>query len=96
MPATRDEYTDRADVSETFADHCENVVFDGQALRVELGVTRYGKPAGGKPSAQRVTASRLVLTPQASLQLYNQLAQIVNVLEKKGIVTKRQVEGTKQ
>jgi len=33
-------YVDRADMAETFADSINGLVFDGQTLRIEFGVTR--------------------------------------------------------
>ena len=92
-----DKTIDRPDVTEQFADHCERVMFDGQTLRVDLAVTRYDAKEGEKrPSAQRVLASRLVLTPTAALQLHNQLARVVAALEEKGIVKKAGATQTKQ
>jgi hypothetical protein len=83
-------YQDRADVSETFSDHCESVLFDGQTLRVDLSVTRYGQPESNKrPNALRTTACRLVLTPQAALQLHDQLRRVVATMEEKGLVKRR-------
>jgi hypothetical protein len=83
-------YVNRADVPETFADHCQGVVFDGQTLRLELAVTRFGAPEGNKrPDAERTTACRLVLTPQAALQLHEQLRRLVATLEEKGLVSRR-------
>jgi hypothetical protein len=39
----------------------------------------------------------LVLTPQAALQVHNQVARVVEAVEQKGMVKKRQSEaGTKQ
>jgi hypothetical protein len=80
-------YRDRAELAETFADHCERVVFEGQTLRAEFAVTRLLPGAAGKQAqAVRTTACRLVLTPQAALQLHGQLLHIVEALEKKGVV----------
>lgn len=86
------EYIDTVGVMETFADHCERVLFDGQTLRVEVAVTRYSAPPrdGKSPKARRTAVSRLVLTPQAALQLHAQLNQVVGGLEKKGLVRKRE------
>ena len=78
------------DVAETFADHCEQVIFDGQTLRVDMAVTRFSSQGAGKqPTVRRATACRLVLTPQAALQLHEQLQRIVAGLEQKGLVRKR-------
>jgi hypothetical protein len=89
-------YQDRADVIETFSDHCERVIFDGQTLRVDLSVARYGESgADRRPSAVRTTACRL--TPQAALQLHDQLQRLVATMEEKGLVKKRPaVTRTKQ
>ncbi len=34
-------YVDRADMVETFADSVTGLIFDGQTLRIEFGVTRF-------------------------------------------------------
>ena len=90
MEDSKSGYVDRAEVAETFADHCERVVFDGQTLRVELAVTRYGEPTADKrASTLRTTACRLVMTPPAALQLHEQLTRVVAGMEEKGLVKKR-------
>jgi hypothetical protein len=90
MADSKSGYVERAEVAETFADHCERVIFDGQTLRVELAVTRYGEPTADKrASAQRTTACRLVMTPQAALQLHEQLTRVVAGMEEKGLLKKR-------
>ena len=46
-------YVDRADMVETFADSVTGLIFDGQTLRIEFGVTRFDdvKPNGRSPAA---------------------------------------------
>jgi uncharacterized protein (DUF1786 family) len=90
MAEAKQGYVDRPEVAETFADHCERVIFDGQTLRVDLSVTRYGEPTPDKrATAHRATACRLVMTPQSALQLHDQLQRVVDALEEKGLVKKR-------
>lgn len=90
-------YIERPEICETFADHCERVIFDGQTLRIDLSVTRLvAAGEGGKPSGYRATASRLVLTPQLALQLHGQLQNLVAIMEKKGLVRKTSEKMTKQ
>jgi hypothetical protein len=45
---------DRPDVAETFADSVTNLIFDGQSLRIEFGVTRLDEV---KPNAP-ITGAR--------------------------------------
>ena len=57
QPATI-RYLDRADMVETFADSITGLIFDGQTLRIEFGVTRFDdvKPntADHRPSLSRL------------------------------------------
>jgi hypothetical protein len=43
-------YVDRADMVETFADSVTGLIFDGQTLRIEFGVTRFD-PMRRSPAA---------------------------------------------
>jgi len=97
MEDTKTVYVERPDVAEMFADHCEQVIFDGQTLRLELAVTRYASATSSKaPTRRRTTACRLVLTPQGGLQLFEQLARVVAAMEKKGLLTKSETAARKQ
>ena len=59
-------HVDRPEVMETFLDSLHRIQWDGQSLRVELCVTRSPEPnAPAGAEANRYTACRLVLTPQA-------------------------------
>ena len=40
-PSASISYLDRADMVETFADSITGLMFDGQTLRIEFGVTRF-------------------------------------------------------
>ncbi|MGB6342999.1 MAG: hypothetical protein WBG15_09735, partial [Xanthobacteraceae bacterium] len=61
QPATI-RYLDRADMVETFADSITGLIFDGQTLRIEFGVTRFDdvKP-NTAITGRRYPACRLVL-----------------------------------
>ena len=80
-------YVDRADMAETFADSITGLVFDGQTLRVEFGVTRFDEL---KPNAQitgrRYPACRLVLPPAAAVELINRMQQVAAALAQAGFV----------
>ena len=80
-------YVDRADMAETFADSITGLIFDGQTLRVEFGVTRFDEV---KPNTQitgrRYPACRLVLSPAAAVELINRMQQIANALTQAGVV----------
>ena len=57
---------DRPEVAETFADAITSLVFDGQSLRIEFGVTRLDEVKPNAPiTGRRYTACRLVLPPAA-------------------------------
>ena len=57
---------DRPEVAETFADSITSLIFDGQSLRIEFGVTRLDEVKANAPiTGRRYTACRLVLPPAA-------------------------------
>ena len=83
------QYVDIPDVSETFADSFRNLSFDGQSARLEFCVTRMDQPKPpDPPQAKMYPVCRLVLTPAAFLNLFNQLQNIMNLLQKKGVIQK--------
>ncbi len=80
-------YLDHPDMAETFADSITGLIFDGQTLRIEFGVTRFDEV---KPDAQitgrRYPACRLVLPPAAAVELINRMQQIAAALTQAGVV----------
>ena len=86
-PAATIRYLDRADMEETFADSITGLIFDGQTLRIEFGVTRFDdvKP-NTAISGRRYPACRLVLPPAAAVDLINRMQQIANALTQAGVV----------
>jgi len=74
-------YFDRADIGETFADSITGLIFDGQTLRIEFGVTRFDEIKPNTPiTARRYPSCRLVLSPAAALDLINRMQQIATAL----------------
>ena len=70
-------YVDRADMVETFADSVTGLIFDGQTLRIEFGVTRFDDVKPNAPiTGRRYPACRLVLPPVAAVDLINRMQQI--------------------
>jgi len=91
LPESQIQYVDLSDVRETFVDSFHSVMFDGQTGRIELCATRMNPPAqGGSATAKRYPVCRLAMTPEVFLNLANQLQQLLNVLEKNGVVKKIQ------
>jgi len=80
-------YVDRPELAETFADSINVLLFDGQNLRIEFGVSRVDEM---KPnvsiSGRRYPACRLVLTPSAAVDLINRMQQVASVLTQAGLV----------
>jgi hypothetical protein len=77
---------DRPEVAETFADTITSLVFDGQSLRIEFGVTRLDEVKANTPiSGRRYTACRLVLPPAAAVDLINRMQQIGTALTHAGV-----------
>lgn len=80
-------YVDRADMVETFADSVTGLMFDGQTLRIEFGVTRFDEIKPNAPiSGRRYPACRLVLPPAAAVDLINRMQQIAAALTQAGVV----------
>jgi hypothetical protein len=80
-------YVDRADMVETFADSITGLMFDGQTLRIEFGVTRFDEIKPNAPiSGRRYPACRLVLPPAAAVDLINRMQQIATALTQAGVV----------
>lgn len=83
-------HVDRPEVTETFIDSLHRIQWDGQTLRIELCVTRFSEPGTpGGVEANRHTACRLVLTPQAAADLFNGLRQTMTTLEQAGVVAQQ-------
>jgi hypothetical protein len=54
---------------ETFADSVTGLIFDGQTLRIEFGVTRFDDMKPNAPiTGRRYPACRLVLPPAAAVK----------------------------
>jgi hypothetical protein len=83
-------YLDRADMVETFADSITGLMFDGQTLRIEFGVTRFDDVKPNTPiTGRRYPACRLVLPPAAAVDLINRMQQIAAALTQAGVVKQR-------
>ena len=84
---TQIRFVDRPEVCETFADSIRAISFDGQTLRMEFCVTRMDQPKPPEPqTARQYPTCRLVLTPKAGLDLFNQLQRFISTLEKTGVL----------
>src|SRR4051794_13342241 len=69
------------DCQEIFADSVMGLYFDGQTLRLELGVTRFDEVKQNAPlTARRYPACRLVLSPSGAQELINRTQQIASAL----------------
>jgi len=80
-------YVDRPECTETFADSIVGVFFDGQALRIEFGVSRLDDRKPDAPlTGRRYPACRLVLPPAAAVDLINKMQQIGSALTQAGFV----------
>ena len=81
------QYVDRADMVETFVDSITGLIFDGQTLRIEFGVTRFDELKSNAPiNGRRYPACRLVLPPAAAVDLINRMQQIAAALTQAGVV----------
>jgi hypothetical protein len=93
IPIENIRYIDLPELSETFADSFQLILFDGQSARVEFCVTRMDEPKPpNPPTARKYPVCRLVLTPEAVFQLFGQLQQIINAMQKQGLIKKIEPE----
>jgi|SRR5580658_8899127 hypothetical protein len=83
-------YVDLPEPGEIFADSLHAVAWDGQTMRLEFCVTRYGETAsaGAVAEATRYPACRLVLTAPAVAALYNRLHKTVAAMAEAGLIAK--------
>lgn len=90
QPAPQTRFVDRPEVCETFADSIRAISFDGQTLRMEFCVSRMDEPKSPKPPTSRqYPTCRLVLTPKAGLDLFNQLQRFISTLERTGVIKRK-------
>lgn len=90
LPETQIRYIDRPEISETFVDSLGVVTFDGNT-RLELCATRLDQPKPpDPPTARQYPVCRIVMTPEATVVLFNQLQNIMNLLQQAGLVTKQE------
>ena len=84
-------YIDRPNLIETFVDTIRHVTFDGSTVRAELGVTRLEEASAKTPaSAKQYPACRLVLRPDAAVDLFMRLQRLVALMEQRGIIKREQ------
>jgi hypothetical protein len=80
-------YVDQPECRETFADSINNVLFDGQTMRIEFGITRMDElKQGQQVSGRRYPACRLVLPVSAAIELINKMQQTANALQQAGLL----------
>ena len=74
-------YIDRPEVEEHFADAVTGLLYDGQTLRMEFGVTRFDEIKPNAPiTGRRYPSCRVVLSPAAAIDLINRMQQIAAAL----------------
>ena len=84
------QYVDRPDLLETFVDNVRTVTFDGATVRAELCVTRLEEAEGQAAVAKQYPAARLVLRPDAAVDLFVRLQRLIALMEQRGIVRREQ------
>src|SRR5688572_20227732 len=86
-PQPKIQYVDRPELNETFVDSVRNVTFDGATVRAELCVTRFDEPASTAAAAGRQSpVSRVVLRPDAAVDLFMRLQRLLAFMEQRGII----------
>lgn len=88
-------YEDNPSLAETFADSVGQWYFDGNTLRIEFLVSRLDpQKTGDKSAGKKVPACRLVITPNAAIDLINRFRNLAGALEKAGFL--KQKSGDKE
>jgi hypothetical protein len=78
-------YIDRPELEEHFADAVTGLLYDGQTLRMEFGVTRFDELKPNTPiTGRRYPSCRVVLSPAAAIDLINRMQQIATALAQSG------------
>lgn len=78
-------YVDRPECLETYADTLTSLLYDGQVLRLEFGVSRLDERKPDAPwTGRRYPVCRLVLPPAAAIDLINKLQQMATALAQSG------------
>ena len=85
IPEKNIRYVNLPELSETFADSTNLILFDGQSVRIEFCVTRMDEPKPPKqPTAKKYPVCRLILTPEAGLKLSDAMKNIINAMQNDG------------
>jgi hypothetical protein len=87
IPPEQVQDVDRPELNETFVDSLALSTFDGAAARLTFCVTRMQDPQPGRAAQfKRYPVCRMVLTPDAAVELFNRLNQMMGALQKLGLV----------
>jgi hypothetical protein len=87
QPRVAFRFVDRPDCPETFADSVVGLLFDGQSLRLDFGVSRLDERKPDAPlTGRRYPVCRLVLSPAAAVDLINKMQQVAAALAQTGVV----------
>ncbi|HLW75139.1 MAG TPA: hypothetical protein VKT74_08735 [Gammaproteobacteria bacterium] len=79
------EYVNRPEISETFSDSIWSIGFDSSTWRIEFTVGRTENAIQGQPpKGHKFTAARLVLTPNAGIELYAKLKELIDAMQASG------------
>lgn len=91
IPNDRVQKIDRPELCETYVDSIGLCTFDGMAMRMELCITRLDEPKPpAAPKAKRYPCCRLVLSPEAAVDVFNSLQQMLGAMAASGIVKQEQ------
>jgi hypothetical protein len=79
-------YVDRPEVQEIYADQIRLTHFDGYSVRLEFTVVQPALAGPNLAAATLYPVARLALSPQAAINLKEQLDQLVLLLEQQGVL----------
>ena len=83
------QFVDNPGLSEVFADSSHAITFDGHTMRIDFCTIRMNEPnPPNPPSGRQYPVCRLVLTPNAAVDLFNKLQKVMLALEQSGAIKK--------
>jgi hypothetical protein len=87
LPPGQIQEIDIPELRETFADSLGMTIFDGMTARITFCVQRLQQPLPpDPPQVKKYPSARMVLTPEAAVDLFNQMQMIIGAMQQAGLI----------